>query len=119
MDKEKISNTPWKWVGHSWSDESVYDADGNVVCTASISNEATEATQVALEAQMSANMKFIASAPEIIAADTTMINKLLDVMEALCHVRDCFGEDFNQECNQPGCILRRACKVYSELENSY
>ena len=52
------------------------DADGNIVCTKSIRYECTEATQPAVEAQMTASMQFIAEAPQRIA-ELDAENKLL------------------------------------------
>ncbi|EJL66290.1 hypothetical protein [Flavobacterium sp. CF136] len=38
----KFKNVKWEVVEHSWSDTSIQDQDGNVICTKSIYDEATE-----------------------------------------------------------------------------
>lgn len=59
----KFENVKWEVIEHSWSDTSIYDQDGNVICTKSIYDEATEETQDQLESEVSDNFNLIAVAP--------------------------------------------------------
>jgi hypothetical protein len=62
-----MSLKKWKIVEHSWSDTSIEDENGNIVCTKSIESEATEETQEDLELEVMINFALIASAPEMYA----------------------------------------------------
>lgn len=62
----KFENVKWEVVEHSWSDTSIYDQDGNVICTKSIYDEATEETQDQLESEVSDNFNLIAAAPDLL-----------------------------------------------------
>lgn len=57
---EKRTPGDWQWVGHSWSDDSVYCGDQRIV-GASIRDEATESNQHKLESEMDGNTTFIAA----------------------------------------------------------
>lgn len=59
---------PWKSVNHSWSDTSILAPDfDHAICRLDI-NHATEESQEADEAQMAANARLIAAAPELLEA---------------------------------------------------
>ncbi|MBE8727963.1 hypothetical protein [Flavobacterium hungaricum] len=57
----------WEVVEHSWSDTSIYDQDGNVVCTMCIDDEdTTEENQEEREQIVSANFKLIEASPDML-----------------------------------------------------
>ena len=59
---------PWSVFNHSWSDTSITAPNfDNAVCLLDI-NHATEESQEADEAQMAANARLIAAAPELLEA---------------------------------------------------
>jgi hypothetical protein len=62
----KHSSTPWRKFEHSWDSTSIADSNGNIICSLSIYDEATEENQQELEAQMDANAKLIKAAPELL-----------------------------------------------------
>lgn len=64
MEKKTFTPGPWEACEHSWSDTSVTAKD-KTLFTMSIYDEATEETQEELEAQMNADARFIACAPDL------------------------------------------------------
>lgn len=64
----KNSTTPWQKFEHSWDSTSIADSDGNIICSLSIYDEATEDNQQELEEQMDADANLIAAAPELLEA---------------------------------------------------
>ncbi len=62
----KHSSTPWRKFEHSWDSTSIADSNGNIICSLSIYDEATEENQQELEAKMNANAKLIKAAPELL-----------------------------------------------------
>jgi hypothetical protein len=62
----KHSSTPWRKFEHSWDSTSIADSNGNIICSLSIYDEATEENQQELEAKMDANAKLIKAAPELL-----------------------------------------------------
>ena len=64
---------PWKVLEHSWSDTSIV-AEGfdHGICLLDI-NYATEESQEADEAQMAANARLIAAAPDLLAVLQTIV----------------------------------------------
>ncbi|HEX7844359.1 MAG TPA: hypothetical protein VF476_01085 [Chitinophagaceae bacterium] len=73
----KHTTGPWKVCEHSWSDSSI-TGSGQTICTISICDETTEETQEALGAEMDANFKLIAVAPEMLET----IKMLLSLVKA-------------------------------------
>ena len=65
----------WELVEHNWSDTSIYDKNGNVVCTKSIYDEATEETQDELENKVSNNFKLLVCAPEMFEFESEMVKR--------------------------------------------
>lgn len=59
---------PWRIVEHNWEETSVYDADGDVVCSITISIEVTEETQDHYEQIAYEKARAIAALPEIAEA---------------------------------------------------
>lgn len=57
--------TKWEIVEHNWSDTSIYDQDGRLVCTRCIEDECTEENQDELEDQVSKDFGLIVLAPEM------------------------------------------------------
>lgn len=64
----KHSSTPWRKFEHSWDSTSIADSNGNIICSLSIYDEATEENQQELEAKMNANANLIKTAPELLEA---------------------------------------------------
>jgi len=64
----KNSTTPWQKFEHSWDSTSIADSDGNIICSLSIYDEATEDNQQELEEQMDANADLIVAAPDLLEA---------------------------------------------------
>jgi len=64
----KHSTIAWKKLEHSWDSTSIADSDGNIICSLSIYDEATEENQEELESQMDANANLIVSAPDLLEA---------------------------------------------------
>lgn len=64
----KHSSAPWRKFEHSWDSTSIADSDGNIICSLSIYDEATEENQQELEAQMDANANLMKAAPELLKA---------------------------------------------------
>ena len=52
---------PWKHVGHSWEEDSIYDARGKVVCRFDLNDlgEVTEENQEEMEAKQKKRIQFI------------------------------------------------------------
>ncbi len=65
----------WELIEHNWSDSSIMCGD-KTIATNSIYEEATEANQEVLEAEMSANMKLISCAPEMLE----MLKEAMDML---------------------------------------
>ena len=56
----------WEIVEHSWSDTSIYDQDGRLICTKSIDDEETnEENQDEREEEVSKDFNLIVLAPEM------------------------------------------------------
>lgn len=87
---------PWMVFSHSWSDTTIV-AHGfdHGICSLDI-NHATEETQEADEAQMAANARLIAAAP--------------DLLEALIAIDGCYrcGEDLNIVLDQARAAIAKA-----------
>jgi hypothetical protein len=64
----KNSTTPWQKLEHSWDSTSIADSDGNIICSLSIDDEATEDNQQELEEQMDANANLIVAVPDLLEA---------------------------------------------------
>lgn len=100
----KFKNIKWEVIEHSWSDTSIYDQDGNVICTKSIYDEASEETQDELESIVSDNFKLIAAAPE-----------MLDViMNLVSDFNNLLGENPDFEYQQAG-YLNQAKELIKRL----
>lgn len=66
--KAKHTPGPWRVFEHSWCDTSIgAPGTSNAICRLDI-NHATEESQEADEAQMAANARLIAAAPELLEA---------------------------------------------------
>lgn len=62
-----MKKSKWEVVEHNWSDTSIYDQDGNLICKMSIDDEdTTEENQEEREQIVSENFKLIAAAPEML-----------------------------------------------------
>jgi hypothetical protein len=65
----------WEVVEHNWSDTSIYDQDGNVVCTMCIDDEdTTEENQEEREQIVSDNFKLIEAAPEMLGVIKNLVS---------------------------------------------
>jgi len=67
--------TKWKIVKHSWSDTSIYDRDGRLICTKSIDDEdCTEENQEELESEVQKDFNLIVCASEMLDMLKTVSN---------------------------------------------
>lgn len=60
-----MSKTKWKIVEHNWSDTSIYDKDGRLICTRCIEDEATEENQDELGEEVLRDFNLIVLAPSM------------------------------------------------------
>lgn len=72
----KNSPTPWQKFEHSWDSTSIADSDGNIICSLSIYDEATEENQQELEEQMDADANLIVAAPDLLEALEVVQNSI-------------------------------------------
>jgi len=78
--------TKWKIVEHSWSDTSIYDRDGRLICTKSIDDEdCTEENQEELESEVQKDFNLIVCAPE-----------MLDMLKTVSNCMHMVGNERNQ-----------------------
>lgn len=95
---------PFRIVEHNWEETSVCDAEGDVLCSISISENATEETQDYYEQITAAKANAIAQIPE-----------LIDATEAL--ITYCADHGWG-EIPEPGVTLERVLSVISRMENT-
>lgn len=63
---KNFENEKWEVIEHSWSDTSIQDEQGNVICTLCIDDEdTTEENQNEREQIVSENFALISKAPEM------------------------------------------------------
>lgn len=63
---KNFENEKWEVIEHSWSDTSIQDEQGNVICTLSIDDEdTTEENQEEREQIVSDNFRLISKSPEM------------------------------------------------------
>lgn len=58
----KHTKLPWKAVEHSWEQTSIYDQNGTLIATLTISDEVTEKNQDEYESEMDAHASLIVRA---------------------------------------------------------
>ena len=57
--------TKWEIVEHNWSDTSIYEQDGRLICTRCIEDEATEENKDELGEEVLRDFNLIVLAPEM------------------------------------------------------
>lgn len=63
---KNFENEKWEVIEHSWSDTSIQDEQGNIICTLCIDDEdTTEENQDEREQIVSENFALISKAPEM------------------------------------------------------
>jgi hypothetical protein len=95
---------PFQIVKHGWEESSVYDDEGDVLCTISVNGIVTEETQDYYEQIMAAKANAIAQIPELIDATKALINYCAD---------HGWGE-----IPEPGVTLQRVLSVIYSMEGS-
>lgn len=71
---KQFEDEKWEVIEHSWSDTSIQDEQGNIICTLCIDDEdTTEKNQEEREQIVSENFALISKAPELY----TLANKLI------------------------------------------
>jgi hypothetical protein len=84
----KHSPSPWRKFEHSWHSTSIADSNGNIICSLSIYDEATEENQQELETQMDANANLIKAAPELLEN----LNVILECLRLGYNANECVNE---------------------------
>ena len=86
----KYTPAPWHTCEHSWSDTSIFNEGcKKLIAKLSIYNYATEENQQELEAEMDANARLIATAPDLLWC-------LNEVMSAIPSRRDWLDPDLEK-----------------------
>lgn len=92
----KGNNMSWTFTSHNWSDTTVYDELGNVVCTLSIDEDIDEDDQEEYEGAVNNNARLISAAPDLLKALEELVKSYPDhdpsISKALAAIKKAKGE---------------------------
>lgn len=73
----------WTFTSHNWSDTTVYDELGNIVCTLSIDEDIDEDDQEEYECALNNNARLISAAPDLLNALEELVKSYIYDIETL------------------------------------